>query len=110
MTRSAKPLLYGMLDGKATHISDVSTDEACGYRCPSCNARLIAKKGKVKQHHFAHASDADCGMGVETALHYAAKEIIETKKCIYLPPVEVKVPRRGILQCLMCLLPNKNTT
>lgn len=107
MVRHAKPLLYGMLDGKATHISNVSSDEACCYRCPGCNARLIAKKGKLKQHHFAHAAGADCGVGVETALHLAAKEIIETKKYIYLPPVEVKVPRRGNPSVLDVLAPEQ---
>ncbi|MFM3283763.1 competence protein CoiA family protein [Klebsiella quasivariicola] len=107
MVRHAKPLLYGMLNGKATHISDVSSDEACCYRCPGCNARLIAKKGKLKQHHFAHAAGADCGVGVETALHLAAKEIIEAKKYIYLPPVEVKVPRRGNPSVLDVLAPEQ---
>jgi hypothetical protein len=44
-------------------------------------------------------------VGVETALHLAAKEIIEAKKYIYLPPVEVKVPRRGNPSVLDVLAP-----
>ncbi|MEK5790108.1 hypothetical protein V3528_20545, partial [Acinetobacter johnsonii] len=58
-------------------------------------------------HHFAHAAGADCGMGVETALHLAAKEIIETKKHIYLPPVEVKISRRGNPSVLDVLAPEQ---
>ena len=42
-------------------------------------------------HHFAHASDADCASSVETALHLAAKEILERRKQIVLPAVEAKL-------------------
>ena len=42
------------------------------------------------QHHFAHAADSDCATGLETALHLAAKSILETKRAIVLPSVEAK--------------------
>ena len=40
---------------------------------------MIAKKGKIKVHHFAHY-DKDCGLAGETALHLKCKEIIEKNK------------------------------
>lgn len=100
MARPVLRLPYGMLDGKLTHVSQVPSGLACGCRCPGCDAPLIAKKGKAKLHHFAHAKDADCGGGVETALHLAAKQILEQRKRVFLPTVEVKVPRKGYSRVL----------
>lgn len=31
------------------------------YFCPVCGEEMVAKKGMIKQHHFAHASERDCG-------------------------------------------------
>lgn len=33
---------------------------AQGYRCPICNGAMLARKGNVKQHHFAHESLYHC--------------------------------------------------
>lgn len=41
------------------------------------------------EHHFAHASDAECASALETALHIAAKEILERRREIVLPKVVV---------------------
>lgn len=35
--------------------------------------------------HFAHAPGADCATGAETAVHLAAKQIIETQKFLFFP-------------------------
>ncbi|WP_421172400.1 competence protein CoiA family protein [Aeromonas sp. 601115] len=108
MTRPTLHLLpYGMLDGNLTHVSQVPSGLACGCLCPGCGASLVAKKGKKKLHHFAHAKDADCGSGVETALHLAAKEILEIRRVIFLPAVEVKVPGRSYSRVLDILAPEK---
>ena len=107
MVRSVLRLPYGMLDGKLTHVSQVPSGLACGCRCPGCDAPLVAKKGKANLHHFAHAKDADCGASVETALHLAAKEILERRKCIVLPIVEAKIPREGYSRVLDTLAPEQ---
>lgn len=91
MTSSALRLPYGILDGALIHVSQVSSGLACGCRCPACDAALVAKKGQLKLHHFAHAKDTDCASSVETALHLAAKAILETRKQIALPAVEAKL-------------------
>ena len=91
MTRPALRLPYGMLDGALTHVSLVPSGLACGCRCPACDAPLVAKRGALKMHHFAHAADSDCVSSVETALHLAAKEILEQRKQLVLPAVEAKL-------------------
>ena len=30
------------------------------YICPSCEEKVILKKGRIKIHHFAHKSDSEC--------------------------------------------------
>lgn len=82
-------LPFGLRDGQLTHIADVSSGKACGCLCPSCNAPLVAKKGPEIAHHFAHASGADCGYAVETALHIAAKDAIVRAGYFVTPPVHV---------------------
>jgi hypothetical protein len=57
----------------------------CGCRCASCDDRLVAKKGAIKQHHFAHACGSECATALETALHFAAKQILESRREIFLP-------------------------
>lgn len=91
MTSTALRLPYGMLDGALTHVSQVNSGLACGCRCPACDAALVAKKGQLKLHHFAHAKDSDCASSVETALHLAAKAILEKRRQIALPAVEAKL-------------------
>lgn len=80
---------FGLRDGKLLHISEVSNGLDCGCVCAGCKAQLVARKGKIKQHHFAHAANSDCVTGYETALHLAAKDIIDRRKEILLPPVKV---------------------
>ena len=91
-TRNPVRLPYGVREGKLLHISDVPNGLACGCVCPACGDRLVARQGPVREHHFAHAGGNDCGRAVETALHRAAKEILERRKEIVLPSVESDVP------------------
>ena len=90
MTNAGVKLVYGLRDGGGVHISAVERGLACGCVCSSCGEQLVAKKGNVQQHHFAHASAADCAGAVESALHLVAKEILSRKKAIVLPAVRVQ--------------------
>ena len=85
-------LPYGIKDGKLLHISQVDSGLACGCVCPypPCGEKRVAKKGGVLTHHFAHYSGTSCSGALETALHLAAKDILEDKKHITLPTVYVK--------------------
>ncbi len=59
------------------HISEVENGKACGCICPSikCSSPLIANQGEKKAHYFSHQVDTGCGG--ESALHLAAKQILE---------------------------------
>ena len=50
--------------GRKVHVKDVPANLAERrehvYRCPECNAIMIAKKGEVSVHHFAHKPGCVC--------------------------------------------------
>lgn len=87
MKSSGIHLQFGIKDGLLKHISEVSSGLNCDCRCASCDDRLVAKKGAIKEHHFAHACGSECATALETALHFAAKQILESKREIFLPAV-----------------------
>lgn len=66
------------------HIADVERGKKCQCVCPSCRSPLIAAKGSKKQPHFKHAVDNECGNGLESAVHLAAKKMIIERKQITL--------------------------
>lgn len=80
-----KLLTYGLKDDKLIPIDEVESGLKCECICPYCKVKLIARKGKIKIHHFAHDRGADCGKAYETALHLLAKEIVKERKTIILP-------------------------
>ncbi|NAX45449.1 hypothetical protein CAG70_00290 [Photobacterium halotolerans] len=79
-------LKYGLRDNQLVHIDDVISGKACNCFCPGCLGPLLAKKGRIREHHFAHI-DSDCQHGVESALHFLAKEVIEKSGQITLAAV-----------------------
>ena len=88
-------LVYALREGKLVSVDDVESGLKCGCQCPSCEAPLIARKGKHNQHSFAHASGHGCEYGLETSLHLAAKEILSQTD--YIPiwphnPVPTTIP------------------
>ena len=92
-------------NGRMAHISEVENGLKCACVCPICNGALIAKQGRIRQRHFAHAYGDDCYHAPETALHSAAKEILEACKVIALPEVTVHAgwrlsPERYLLQSI----------
>jgi len=89
--RTPEPVPFGLKDGRLYEPLQVERGLACGCTCPGCGARLVAKhapSGKVRPH-FAHDKDSDCATGRETALHLAAKQLIEDRKTIFFPPLDV---------------------
>lgn len=72
-------------DGILVHIADVESGKGCGCFCPSCRSPLVAAKGPVRQHHFRHDVEIDCVIGLESAIHLAAKKILKEKMHITLP-------------------------
>ena len=75
--------------GGLAHVSEVENGLKCACTCPVCDGALIARQGKIKEHHFAHASGEECRHAAETALHLAAKDMLAKRKEIVLPEVAV---------------------
>lgn len=77
---------YAFKHSQLVHISDVISGLSCGCACVSCGAPLIAKKGLINTHHFAHHSITSCSGAAETALHLLSKELFKEINNIVLPP------------------------
>lgn len=61
--------------GQEVHAKDASRDTV--YRCPSCKAELLLKRGEIRRPHFAHLHEPDaCEFVYETEEHYRAKHWI----------------------------------
>lgn len=72
MQLDCKNVTYALKDGVLTHISDVESGLKCGCVCAGCKGELIAKKGEIKVHHFAHVN-AECAHAYESMVHYICK-------------------------------------
>ncbi|MBS0424089.1 MAG: hypothetical protein JSR71_06620 [Proteobacteria bacterium] len=46
---------------------------------------MEAVKGDLRDHHFRHADNRKCGGGLETAIHFRAKQIIANNSVIEIP-------------------------
>ena len=76
-------ITHGLKEGELVSIADVERGLKCNCTCSKCGKPLVAKKGEVKDHHFAHSVDSDCTG--ETLKHYFAKQEIAEKKYLNLP-------------------------
>jgi len=86
-------LPYGLRNGELLHISNVKPGLDCGCVCPGCGQQLIAKKGPQKAEHFAHYEADECAGALESALHLAAKSVLENAGRISLPAVRAEFSR-----------------
>ncbi len=86
-------------DGAIVHIADVPRGLACDCRCSGCDGVLVARKGKVKEHHFAHQSAAPCAHAFESALHKLAKQILNEKLMLLLPRVAAARSGEEVIEC-----------
>jgi hypothetical protein len=76
------------------HINDIVKGSSSPYKCICHQEKVIAKKGDIVQHHFAHAASTDNEYLYfenlvkikETLLHKKAKEIIKSWKEIKVKP------------------------
>jgi hypothetical protein len=55
---------------------------------------LVARKGAIRQHHFAHQSPIECPGVVETILHRLAKELFREIPSIQLPEYRLRLRHR----------------
>lgn len=58
------------------------------FFCPVCQGQVVLKKGKIKEHHYAHRDNSGCMYGTnETQIHYKCKReiyqaLLSHKKCL----------------------------
>lgn len=79
-------LPYGLQGERLVHIGEVANGLACNCVCPGCGAQLVARnQGMVKAAHFAHYKAPECAVGLQTALHLAAKEVFLQHQTFRLP-------------------------
>jgi len=79
MTKGIK-IQTAIKNGKPISIydsEDRSYFENCYCPDENCRSPLIARKGRIRTHHFAHKTDSSSCYGLETALHLKAKEVIQ---------------------------------
>jgi predicted nucleic acid-binding Zn-ribbon protein len=86
------------LQDKLKHISEVERGRK-GYFCPGCRQKMIARKGDIKIHHFAHdPQDVErrgkCTYSDETIRHKLGKEILQHLKHVKVPSLR-KYPPDG---------------
>lgn len=87
-------LPYGLKNETLVHISDAQQGLACDCVCPACKQPLVARKGILKVHHFAHHRSVECAKAVETALHLASKQILMECREIAIPGVTIELTTR----------------
>lgn len=83
-----KPI-YAIKNGVTVSIKDVTSGLECGCFCPACLSPLIAKKGEVRAHHFAHHKNKDCGYDYLGSLYLLAEKILKNIKSIYIPDINI---------------------
>ncbi|MFA9273257.1 MAG: hypothetical protein ACEQSE_00160 [Candidatus Aquirickettsiella gammari] len=80
---------FGLLrsTGKLHEPRSVPLGKSCDCICPACKEPLYSKHchGEKVTPHFAHATGANCKHGYETAIHLAAKQLIEERKILAIP-------------------------
>lgn len=74
--------------GKLTAIENAERGLACDCTCIGCGETVVARKGSIRGHHFAHRSNKEsCIIQPETLLHLYAKEVICEAQGLQLPPL-----------------------
>lgn len=93
------PFGLRIADGRMYAPREVPLGQLCGCICPACEGELISRhelNGR-KIPHFSHAAGADCAKGLETAVHLAAKQLIDQEKRLFLPKVEALLEKTNAL-------------
>jgi predicted RNA-binding Zn-ribbon protein involved in translation (DUF1610 family) len=78
-------LPYGLKNNELVSIEGVEKGLACDCICPNCKAKLIARHGDTREHHFAHYKVDDCGWRGESIIHKISKDIIARFKYFKVP-------------------------
>jgi hypothetical protein len=87
------PFALSNVDQRLYEPRAVPLGKNCGCICPGCRQPVYAKhcmSGK-RVPHFAHAPGSDCATGFETALHLAAKQMIQERGVLAFPELVASI-------------------
>jgi len=78
------PFAYSINKKELVGINDVPSGMKCNCLCPSCGMKLIARKGDINEHHFAHKEEADelCEYSFWVSVRDMSKQIIQKSQYI----------------------------
>ncbi|MGF1761135.1 competence protein CoiA [Photobacterium sagamiensis] len=88
-------------DAEFVDVADVTRGKKCDCICPSCHTPLIARQGKEKQWHFAHASrkvegtDKECDFSFFVSVRMMARQVIENGITLDLPIFESQLEQHA---------------
>ena len=85
-----------MKNNHVVSINNVEKGLACDCECIGCGSPLIARKGDVKVHHFAH-HDGNKDNCNESILHKLGKKIIQDKCAVGIAPLAIEVKEKDIV-------------
>jgi hypothetical protein len=87
------PFALSKTDQRLYEPRAVPLGKNCGCICPGCRQPVYAKHCMSEKvtPHFAHAPGSDCATGFETALHLAAKQLIESRGILAFPELVVSI-------------------
>jgi len=74
--------------GRIAHVGDVDRGAACSCSCPACGESLVAKQGRQKAWHFAHASGGSCRDALTAGFAAYLVQLIEEGEAVALPDLE----------------------
>jgi hypothetical protein len=91
--------LFAAVDaaGQIRFINDVPSGAACACFCAACGSPLVARKGTVKVHHFAHEASQErpeCVAGALNLLRRLTVEFLRDSATPVLPAYRRQVSRR----------------
>lgn len=72
---------WAMSHHNLIHINDYKNEEIW---CPTCDGKMLARKGNKIRNHFAHFPNNKCG-GPERVEHLLAKDILLKNNSLFLP-------------------------
>lgn len=94
------PFGLNPLDNRLYEPGQVESGKACGCVCPECRQPLQARhspSGK-RAENFAHDPGTACASGFESAVHLAAKQLIQDHQQLWCPLLIAKFNKHDALE------------
>ncbi|MCE2595770.1 hypothetical protein K6Y31_13240 [Motilimonas cestriensis] len=82
------PFALDHASNEMVFVEDVPRGAACGCVCYACKTPVIAKKGNIKQHHFAHEKGkaaALCEINLQRSLFWMSRNLFTSHQTFVTP-------------------------